>query len=68
VKLPDQESMMRAIEADHAWAAKQFPDSPRYGLKLDPRRYRSLLARDYARNGVTRRPTAPAVVQPSRAA
>ncbi len=68
IRLPDQESMMRAIKADHAWAAKQFPDSPRYGLELDPRRYRGLLARDYARNGVARRPTTPAVVQPSRAA
>jgi hypothetical protein len=40
--------MQKAIAADHAWAAKQFPDSPRYGLELDPHRYRKLLARAYA--------------------
>ncbi len=47
VKLPDAAGMQRAIQADHDWAAKQFPDSPRYGLELDPHRYRRLLARDY---------------------
>ena len=61
VKLPSQESMMKAIADDHAWAARQFPDSPRYGLELDPRRYRGLLARDYARNGVTRQAAPPPV-------
>lgn len=50
VKLPDRETMMTAIKADHDWAAKQFPDSPRYGLELDPHRYRKLLAREYARS------------------
>jgi dimethylaniline monooxygenase (N-oxide forming) len=54
VKLPSGEGMRAAIAADHAWAAKQFPDSPRYGLELDPRRYRRALARDYAANGVVR--------------
>jgi hypothetical protein len=52
VKLPDLETMRRAIDADHAFAAKQFPDSPRYGLELDPVRYRKLLAQEYARNRV----------------
>ncbi len=66
VKLPDQDSMQAAIAADHAWAAKQFPDSPRYGLELDPRRYRRALARDYARSGVARKPTGPA--RPARPA
>lgn len=47
IKLPDVAGMQRAIQADHDWAAKQFPDSPRYGLELDPHRYRRLLARDY---------------------
>ena len=54
VKLPDQETMMTAIKADHDWAAKQFPDSPRYGLELDPHRYRKLLAREYARSGASK--------------
>jgi thioredoxin reductase len=48
VTLPNQDQMQKAIAADHAWAAKQFPDSPRYGLELDPHRYRKLLARAYA--------------------
>ena len=51
VRLPDPVAMRAAIAADHAWAAKQFPDSPRYGLELDPRRYRRALARDYAAGG-----------------
>jgi len=66
MRLPDRGAMQAAIAADHAWAAKQFPDSPRYGLELDPRRYRKALARDYARNGVTRRPAAPSIAPPAR--
>ncbi len=54
VKLPDPAAMRAAVEADHAWAAKQFPDSPRYGLELDPRRYRKALARDYASSSAAR--------------
>lgn len=68
VKLPDTEAMMKAIRADHEWAAKQFPDSPRYGLELDPHRYRRLLAREYARNGVGRGAPQAGSVQPRRAA
>ncbi len=67
VRLPDEAGMKSAIAADHAWATKQFPDSPRYGLELDPRRYRKALARDYARNGVARKPATAAVAQPARA-
>jgi len=44
IKLPSREAMLAAIAGDHAWAAKQFPDSPRYGLELDPHRYRKKLA------------------------
>ena len=54
VKLPGKEAMQVAIASDHAWAKKQFPDSPRYGLELDPRRYRKGLAREYRRSGITR--------------
>ncbi len=68
IKLPDQEAMMRAIEADHVWAAKQFPDSPRYGLELDPYRYRRLLARAYAGSGVQPAEPGSAAVAPRRAA
>ena len=66
VKLPDRDGMLAAIAAEHAWAAKQFPDSPRYGLELDPRRYRGLLARDYVRSGVTRPPAVPLTARPAR--
>jgi hypothetical protein len=68
VTLPARDAMFQAIKADHAWAEKQFPDSPRYGLELDPFRYRKLLARDYARSGVTHAPAAPLSQRPSRVA
>lgn len=54
VKRPTEVDMRRAIATERAWTATQFPDSPRYGLELDPRRYRKLLAADYKRNGVNR--------------
>lgn len=46
VRLPTREAMLAAIAEDHAFAAKQFPDSPRYGLELDPYRYRQRLAQN----------------------
>ncbi|MGI4955270.1 MAG: flavin-containing monooxygenase [Janthinobacterium lividum] len=64
LRLPDQAGMQAAIDADFAWAETQFPDRPRYGLELDPHRYRKLLARDYAAN--TARKAQPATA--SRAA
>lgn len=54
VKRPSENEMLSAIETERAWSARQFPDSPRYGLELDPRRYRKRLALDYARNNVKR--------------
>ena len=45
---PSEQEMLAAIESERIWTRKQFPDTPRYGLELDPRRYRKLLARDYA--------------------
>ncbi len=62
LKLPDKQDMSAAIAAEHAWMARQFPDSPRYGLELDPRRYRKALARDYARCGLAR-PLTPLLTQ-----
>ena len=50
LELPDQASMLADIERDHRWSARQFPNSPRYGLELDPRRYRQGLAREYRRS------------------
>lgn len=54
VKRPSENEMLSAIETERAWSVRQFPDSPRYGLELDPRRYRKRLALDYARNAVKR--------------
>lgn len=58
--LPSKAAMEKAYSDDHDWQARQFPDSPRYGLELDPRRHRKALARDYARSGVTRVAAVPA--------
>ena len=55
VKRPPESEMLAAIATERAWSATQFPDAPRYGLELDPRRYRKRLALDYARNHVKRR-------------
>ena len=54
IKLPDTRAMKQAIEEDLAFQKQQFPDSPRYGLELDPVRYRRRLAADYKRNGLSR--------------
>ncbi len=54
LRLPDAAAMQAAIDADFAWAQTQFPDRPRYGLELDPTRYRKLLARDYRAAGIRR--------------
>ncbi len=47
--LPERAAMERSIAQEHAWQAGQFPAAPRYGLELDPRRYRKQLARDLGR-------------------
>lgn len=49
IRRPTREMMLAAIDADLAFQRAQFPDSPRYGLELDPTRYRKLLAREHAR-------------------
>ena len=67
VTLPGPDAMRAAIAADHAWAARQFPESPRYGIELDPVRYRRALARDYARNGLAR-PVTPLLAERPAAA
>lgn len=54
VKRPSEADMLADIESERAWVTSQFPDSPRYGLELDPLRYRKRLALDYARNNVKR--------------
>ncbi len=64
IKLPDRTAMQTAISDDHAFAVKQFPDSPRYGLELDPWRYRKNLARDYANSGIDKKPALPWSTRP----
>jgi cation diffusion facilitator CzcD-associated flavoprotein CzcO len=54
VKLPSTDEMMKSIAEDHEFQKSQFPDSPRYGLELDPRRYRKRLANEYRKSGITR--------------
>lgn len=49
---PSEKEMRAAIAAERAWMRGQFPDAPRYGLELDPRRYRQRLAADYRLNRV----------------
>jgi cation diffusion facilitator CzcD-associated flavoprotein CzcO len=38
--LPDRAEMHRDIDRERRFLEKHFPDSARYGLELDPRRYR----------------------------
>lgn len=61
VKVPASAAMQASIATEKAWAAAQFPDTPRYGLELDPRRYRKVLADAYAHNRVMRVPPVPVV-------
>jgi hypothetical protein len=44
--LPTPDEMKRQIAADRADKIRRYPDSPRYGLELDPREYRAGLARE----------------------
>lgn len=65
IRLPDTAELKQSIQEDLDFQKTQFPDSPRYGLELDPVRYRKRLAADYKRNGVSRqtpRPVSPAPV------
>ncbi len=54
VKRRSEADMRRAMLREREWSQIQFPDSPRYGLELDPRRYRRLLTEEYSRNHVRR--------------
>ncbi|TWG92797.1 cation diffusion facilitator CzcD-associated flavoprotein CzcO [Mesorhizobium sp. J18] len=66
IKLPSPDEMREAIRADHAFQEKQFPNSPRYGLELDPYRYRKMLARDYVRSGTARSASKPMAMRVDR--
>jgi hypothetical protein len=45
--LPSESEMRANIRAEQAWMARRYPDRPRYGLELDPLRYRAKAAEEY---------------------
>ena len=47
--LPAPQQMLQAIERQRETITRQYPDSPRYALELDPRMYREALAREMRR-------------------
>lgn len=49
VRLPPTADMHAAIKAERARIARLYPDSPRYGLELEPMVYRADLAREFRR-------------------
>lgn len=49
LSLPPVPAMQAAIHAERARIARLYPDSPRYGLELDPATYRADLAREFKR-------------------
>jgi len=55
LRLPSADEMLRRIEQDQTRVRKLYPDSPRYGLEIDPKEYRAELARE-ARRGAGRKP------------
>lgn len=47
--LPGRGAMEAGIERDRARIRALYPDTPRYGLELDPREYRASLAQERRR-------------------
>ncbi len=47
--LPGRDAMVRAIQKEREEKTRLYPDSPRYGLELDPRAYRKALASEVRR-------------------
>lgn len=45
VGLPSQDAMKEHIRSERRFLARNFPETERYGLELDPRRYRREIAR-----------------------
>ncbi|MGI4795579.1 MAG: hypothetical protein ACRYG8_16190, partial [Janthinobacterium lividum] len=48
--LPDETVMSADIRQERARIQALYPDSPRYGLELDPREYRASLAQERRRS------------------
>lgn len=49
VSLPARAAMEADIDGERRYLRRTFPDAPRYGLELDPRRYRREVIRELAR-------------------
>jgi len=49
VSLPTQREMTADLAEEHRVMAKRYPGAERYGLELDPRRYRAAVAAELAR-------------------
>ena len=46
IQLPSEAEMIEDYKNEHEWMTKMHPDSPRYGLELQPRQYRLSLDKD----------------------
>ena len=44
---PSETEMRHDIRAEQEWSARRYPDRPRYGLELDPVRYRAKVAEEF---------------------
>lgn len=67
--LPSAQQMRAEIGKDHAFVARRYPGSPRYGLELDPRRYRRQVAAELERRSPRAadvRDVSPAAAAPGR--
>lgn len=64
--LPDEATMMASLRSERDAIEKLYPDSPRYGLELDPIAYRDSLAREMKRARKAGRPEHPVHVQQER--
>ena len=58
--LPDPAAMQASIQRERARIKALYPDSPRYGLELEPAEYRASLARERRRAARAARTVAPA--------
>lgn len=55
--LPSPAEMRASIRAEHRWMARRYPGAARYGLELDPVRYRKDIREALARPPAARRAT-----------
>jgi dimethylaniline monooxygenase (N-oxide forming) len=55
--LPSSAEMRASIRAEHRWIARRYPGAARYGLELDPVRYRKEIQEALARPPAARRAT-----------